>query len=239
MYSDCESTVSVSRDVSRYGSWDALDSELVEDLRDAYENLKTFPDNDLYGGGNAYNRQDVALLANYPALAMRSGILDFENDPFAWNVLLMVNEFAFSKYVNLLLLPESGKKQPVNEKSLQKLKNLTTDGTLAINRIVRIGEVLGEADDYDNSNWFLLAALKSAKDSEKWRIHDRLISNYLDMGDWKNSEKYISLSEKLDNVEIGTLVGGLRQTASLAEKSGARDDAERIRKRLQNLGSVP
>ena len=234
MYRDCEFIV------SKNGRWGGLEPLLVEDLRAAYNNLKTFPKNDDIDDGDAYDYHGGELLSRYPDLAMSSGIFNFEKDPSAWDVLLRLNgSRAFKEYVNIILLPKGGKKQTVDEKPLQKLKDLTNDGALDIGWISRISEVLQDADDYENSNWFLLAELNLAKEPERERIYYKLFSNYIAIGDWKNYEKYISLYEKLDNVRADTIIISLQHTAALAARSGARDDAERIRKRLQNLGRFP
>ncbi|MCL1919668.1 MAG: hypothetical protein FWG50_01100 [Kiritimatiellaeota bacterium] len=243
-------------------------AELEEDLRNAYGWLKTTPKDDSRKyRDRAYN--SVLLLSRQPVAAIHFGVMDFENDPFAWDVLTMIaHEYDLSKYVYFLLFPEKSRiayeyrvngiqpavdqrqphernhyvgcllntnKETPDEKAIQKLKTLVNRNMMSVRQIYQgIYETLGKGTtDYDTLNWFLLAAINQSKhDWEQTPLYPVLISNYIQMGDWRNSEKYIALAG-----ELGSIRGDqLRQAADLAEKAGEPDAARRMRERLANLG---
>ena len=245
--------------------------EMTEDLRHAYNWLKTTPKDESrdYRRTAHYN---LYRLTRQPVATIRFGVMDFENDPFAWDVLAMINHpYDFGKYVYFLLFPQklqiayeyrvngiqpvvdnrqparhnhyvgcllNNNKEMPDEKALLKLKNLVNRNLLSVNMIYQgIYEVLQkEATDYETLNWFLLTAINQAKhDWEKGTAYRSLIDNYLAMGDWQNSEKYIILVAERGNVRIDAL----RQTADLAEKAGAAEDARRIRERIKDIGVRP
>lgn len=241
MYYDCVNDIYIAKNGH---FWKEVEPGLVEDLRDAYERLRALPKGENPHSNtcsDAYARLSVYLLSRYPELAMRSGVLNFDEDPFAWDALLMIDfQFAFPRCIDILLFPGGDKKQPPNEKSLQQLKGLANRRALDVNRLCEISGVLRNATDYETSNWFLQEAVKLVKfDTERIGIYAGLSANFRAMGDWQNSEKYISLSEKLDNVRVEDIVKALQQTADLAEKSGAPEAALRIRERIKNLGETP
>ena len=60
--------------------------------------------------------------------------------------------------------------------------------------------------------------------------------DYCTIGDWENSEKYINKIIELGNFGLDEIIRNYQRTADLAEKSGATDAAQRMRKRLEGLG---
>ena len=212
---------------------------LREDLRDAYREFKTNPEEFRYTGGS--------FLFDCFDEAVRANILDFENDPMAWVVLAVASNGMDLKKIRSLLFPGDEKKP--NGKILQKMKEAVERGVFKGNQIYDFGEVLHGAADYKNADWFLLAALERAEsDFEKGKCHDGLMRNCLAAGDWRNCEKYIFLlAEKEAHwraiqwgaMNLDTLCNALRQCADLAEKSGAVEDAQRMRARIANMGVFP
>ena len=138
-----------------------------------------------------------------------------------------------------LLFSKDDKQPPaLNEKYIQRLKDLAERGKLDIKHIYDLVESLSKTTEYETMNWFLFAALKQKRGD--WDIewcYAGLISNYLAMGDWQNSVKYIDLSVKLKGADVERLAESLERAADLAEQSGAAEDAQRMRERIKNLGS--
>ncbi|MCL1856248.1 MAG: hypothetical protein FWF84_01200 [Kiritimatiellaeota bacterium] len=81
-------------------------TELTEDVRHAYTWLKTTPKDESAEYRNAAY-SCVTLLSRQSVAALHFGIMDFDNDPFAWDVLAMIdNGWDFGKMVYFLLFPE-------------------------------------------------------------------------------------------------------------------------------------
>jgi tetratricopeptide (TPR) repeat protein len=252
--------------VNRLGE---IDADIVEDVRNAYEWLKTTPKDDSrkYTQTAFWSRE---LLIQWrwdrPDIAIRAGIMDFENDPFAWEVLLMIKDpwAVFNPLLHALLFPDmvlmmkepqsrfmsigdvprsdewKKQKKSANEKALQKLKDFTLQGKVDHEQLVVIGRLLRESEEYEASNWFLLEQIKVNPNNRggyytRDKVYRALADNYRALGDWKNSEKYIETAAKFG----WHFIRELQATADLAEKSGAAEDAKRIRMRIANLGMLP
>ena len=244
LYRSCGWTVWRAKRFAEFESW------LAEDMRGAYTWLKTTPKEDSHKYRSAVDAN--VYLFFWPEVAIRLGVLDFQNDPFAWEVLAMTPEDSgpFGNYVKILLYskdgnipspndlyPKGDKKISPDENMLQKLKDLADREMLRFYKFESINGLLVSAGDYENANGFLRVALKQEKDEHrKSMIYEKLIYNCLELGDWQNCEKYINLSaEQKGNYILRTDI--LRRTADLAEKAGAAEAAQRMRERIKNLGA--
>lgn len=228
MYYDC------GGDVAREKRFDELEPLLAGDMRDAYQWLKTTPkaDTDAYRN---LARQQLDLLLRSPTLAVGSDVMNFAGDPFAWEILPQITaEYNFQQFVSLLIFPVPKSQKP-DAAVVQKLEAIMDRGDFSAMQLYVIGAVLSMPDFYETANRFLLAATeKTQYESVKTRCYGPLIHNSLALGDWRSSEKYIDLCAKL-----GTLHGEyLLKTAEMAEHRGSPADAERIRKRIANLGAT-
>ena len=182
------------------------------------------------------------LFDEYRELAIGAGVLDFNNDPFAWEILAMMDPYnGFAKYLEKIPSRE-GLANASYEKTIGNLKDLASREILGIDHIIKTSELLTQAKDYENANWFLAETLKNEK--EKWHrgiVHAGLIRNFIALQDWRNCEKQISLCLEDGFVQMGEteFIGILRKIADLAEKSDGQDTAIRMREKIENLGAFP
>ena len=225
MYDDCESVV------LQAGRFDELKPGLLEDLRDAYEQIKAASKDN--PAKYAMLSPRTRLFSSHFALAIHADILDFENDLCAWDIFAGMSTEDYLPNIGILL---KSTKVP-KEKIIQKLKDLTNEQRFGSRLLTQIGKVLHAKGDSADANWFLRAAADCPRspDSEKQWCYPELIANYLKAGDWQNSEDYIYRFAKIGHCAIDAL----RQTADLAENSGATDAARRMRERIKNLGAMP
>ncbi|MCL1856247.1 MAG: hypothetical protein FWF84_01195 [Kiritimatiellaeota bacterium] len=221
--------------------FNAIEPALAEDLRTLHENP----------GRGPYST--ISLLLGFLDVALRAGLLDPEND---WAIQAVLpyshSSYAHSSIRNDIapvLFPKANaqnigriwapnyplcsEKQECDDAMLTALKAMTERKVLPCWLIVVVGEMMYKALNDENSNWFLLAALPQVTEKKKCLV--LVIANYLAMGDWQNSEKYIALAEECG----ATPIDELRQAADLAEKDGAPDAAQRMRDKIKNLGTRP
>ena len=234
MYYVCRKTIS---DANRFNE---IEPGLVEDLRDAYEFLKTPREDADQAYLNMFS-SNKGLLRSYASEAIRAHVLDFKNDPFAWDALAMFDHpFYFNVYLKMSLFPNDDNTLVLDEHAIEKLKDLSTRKLLNFNQLNEISDVLRDAKNYETANWFLLAAVERGKyDSHTEQCYIRLIDNYEIMGDWRNSQKYIDMVAELKQFHVKALALRLRTTAFLAEKNGELEVAEQMRERAKNLGKLP
>jgi lipopolysaccharide biosynthesis regulator YciM len=162
---------------------------------------------------------------------MRAGIFA-SNDPRALDVFAGMPPY-YIRYARTFLFPKGGNGREPDAKILQKLKDLTNQEKLCAGQLQNVGEILAEATDHENAIWFYLASIRQARhEREKAESCTALSAIYRAMGDWQNSEKYLYMVAKPGKIHADAL----RQTADLAEKSGATDAAQRMREQIKNLG---
>jgi tetratricopeptide (TPR) repeat protein len=217
---------------------------LTEDIKVAFSGIKNTP-------LNSRNSNDcycqLILILRSPNLAVQEHLLDFEKDPFACEFLNWLSEPV--AFLEVLLFPPDGG-SPLNEAVLSLLEKAMEDDKLTPKTLYYIGKSVHRHGYHAKAVPFLEDALQLEKADNvlgqvlRGQILTDLATCSLELGDWQKGETYTvtnfleSPYDKRDHpYGERDLVSNLIKAAELAEKSGETKEAERIRRRIANLGN--
>ena len=188
------------------------------------------------------------LIRYSPELAISMSLFDFENNPHAWDILKVQNTLTRDKILRLLLFtPDERKKTPEHDRLLKlfltalEQEKLPVEYYYAIGEVIRLNATLQRnPDNYPAAMMFFEKALQNIDrfpdNHPKYSICTELAWCSLELGDWRNGEKYTVESFENRGLQERELVEWLGRAHDVAEKSGEKDESERIRRRIANLG---
>jgi len=200
------------------------------------------------GGMSGLGRLD--LIRYSPELAISMNLFDFENNPHAWDILRVQNTLTRDKILRLLLFtPDERKKSPEHDKLLGLFLTALEQEKLPVDYYYAIGEEIRRnatlqrnPDNYPSAMMFFEKALQHIdrfrNNYPKDSIRTQLAWCSLELGDWRNGEKYTVESFEGRGLQERELQSWLGRAANVAEKSGEKGEAERIRRRIANLGQI-
>ena len=236
-------------DVMRHAKRDDEYNRMIEeDLQAAWNWLKNNP--------NPTERDDIYeahwyfVNGNFNEI-LHKGWLDLENDSFLWDWLeQMDHRFDRVQRIERILFPPSDENRwetrgRPDAAAIRFFEKGMREGKLSPDSISRIGTKLTEYGDkpehYEKALPFLDEALKGHDEksfSRRWILRALAIC-WLELGDWCKGESYSIEGFSFHWPEERFLVDNLRRAADMAEAAGEPAEAERIRRRIANLGSHP
>ena len=212
----------------------------MEDVKAALEWYKEMPDmptQDSVAINDYYDRRQLVWFA--PELIVREHLLDFENDPFAWEFLNRMNDSRNEIFFGTLLFPPNGRGS-LDETALRLCEKVLKEDKLSPMSNYHIGEALyqtryGRPAYYERAVPFLEEAIQTKVSAHlRGEILSHLATCSLELGDWRKGETYTI--ESYFQQGSPNLAGNLRRAAELADKADETEEANRIRQRIANLG---
>jgi tetratricopeptide (TPR) repeat protein len=193
-------------------------------------------------------RTGLDLIRFSPKLAVSMGIFDFQNDPDAWDILTLQDNFFREKIIQLLLFQEDKNGITLtNENMIELFYTALEEKKLPIEFYYIIGEVIRKetiqrrnSNDYKTALKFFEGMLphfdQFPDNFPKYLIHSQIAWCYLEIGDWRNGEKYTVESYENSGLQKREVVSWLNRAAGIADKADEKNEAKRIRQRMTNLG---
>jgi tetratricopeptide (TPR) repeat protein len=207
-------------------------------------------DTEEFLGGLRIGLGRLDLIRYSPELAISMNIFDFENNPHAWDILRVQNTLTSDKILRLLLFtPDEKSKSPEHDQLLGLFLTALEQEKLPVEYYYAIGEEIRRnatlqrnPANYPATMMFFERALQHIdrfpNNHPKYSICTQLAWCSLELGDWRNGEKYTVESFEGRGLQERELQSWLGRAANVAEKSGEKGEAERIRRRIANLGQI-
>jgi tetratricopeptide (TPR) repeat protein len=227
------------------GYYDKHVQMLVEDMKAAWDWLFDNPKMDSKEPGysdfvnNIYSPQHslayylVSTPEFLPELVIREKLVDFVNDPRVWKYMHQMDDFYIDRFIGTLLF------RSLDAEVIEMLEQALKEDKLSPQIYYYVGDVLLRSNYPARALPFLeaSAAVKPPVRYSRYQVLSALADCTVRLNDWRKGEEYSVESFLIGGYDESKLVEQLLRAADLAEKASEKAEAERIRKRVGNLGA--